>query len=157
MYRTSNHVADVRRMTSLAVQDIKSRTLAGISNGFGRLICVASTRDYNTGQYHHEGLVSRFSSDVAAAALAECHREIFQELVRGSLADLVRELEEYVVSTGICRDDVVETWEKLQPYRVTIPLSSDRFSAELFFSNIRIGLEVLRSRQRHCSPDRQSS
>jgi hypothetical protein len=93
-------------MTSLAVQDIKSRTLAGISNGFGRLICVASTRDYNTGQYHHEGLVSRFSSDVAAAALAECHREIFQELVRGSLADLVRELEEYVISTGICRDDV---------------------------------------------------
>jgi hypothetical protein len=157
MYSTSHNAADPRRMMSMAVRDITSRTLAGISNGFGRLICLASTRDYNTGQYHHEGLVSRFSGDVAAAALAECHREIFQELVQRSLADLVAELEEYVASTGACRADVVETWEKLQPYRVAIPLSSDRLSAELFFSNIRIGLEVLRFRQQHCSPDRQSS
>lgn len=132
-----------------AVQDILNRTLAGISDDFSRLICLASTRDYNTGRYHHEGLASRFSDEVARLALAACHLKIFRQLSLSSLEDLVRQLESYLASTGASPTEVVEAWERLQPYRVTIPLECDSLSAEVFFSNIRVALAILQSRRGH--------
>jgi hypothetical protein len=146
-----------RMMVHQAVQDILNRTLGGISDDFGRLICLASTRDYNTGRYHHEGLASRFSDEVAESALAACHLEIFRQLSLSSLEDLVRQLESYLASTGASPTEVVEAWEKLQPYRVTIPLECDPLSAEVFFSNIRIALAILRRRRRNVAQGPRSS
>jgi hypothetical protein len=140
-----------------AIQDIKNRTLAGISDDLSRLVCLASTRDYNTGRYHHEGLASHFSEEVAESALEACHRELFQQLTLISLEGLVRELESYVTSTAASPMEVVETWEKLQPYRVTIPLKCDSLSVEVFFSNIRCALAILRIRRARDLQDLQSS
>jgi len=42
--------------------DLVNRTLSRISCDLGRLIYLASTREYNTGNYHHEGLASRFGA-----------------------------------------------------------------------------------------------
>jgi hypothetical protein len=140
-----------------AIQDIKNRTLAGISDDLSRLICLASTRDYNTGRYHHEGLASHFSEQVAASALEACHRELFQQLTLIPLEGLVREMESYVASTAASPMEVVETWEKLQPYRVAIPLECDPLSAEFFFSNIRTALAILRSRRVRDRQAQQSS
>ncbi len=44
-----------------AYDDLLNRSLSRISCELGRLIYLASTRDYNTGNYYHEGLASRFS------------------------------------------------------------------------------------------------
>ncbi len=129
-----------------AVQDIKDRTLAGISGNIGRLICLASTRDYNTGRYYHDGLASSFSEEVAGAALAACHLEIFKQLTLSSLEDLVRELESYVHSSHARPKEIIQAWEKLETYRVTIPLKCDPLSAEFFFSNVKIALAILRFR-----------
>jgi hypothetical protein len=129
-----------------AVQDIKNRTLAGISGNIGRLICLASTRDYNTGRYYHDGLASSFSEEVAGAALAACHLEIFEQLTLSSLEDLVRQLESYVVSSHARPKEIIQAWEKLETYRVTIPLKCDPLSAEFFFSNVKIALAILRFR-----------
>ena len=52
-----------------AYDDLLNRTLSRISCDLGRLIYLASTRDYNTGNYYHEGLASRFSPEVARKAL----------------------------------------------------------------------------------------
>jgi len=38
--------------------DLLHRTLSRISCDLGRLIYLASTRDYNTGNYYHEGLAT---------------------------------------------------------------------------------------------------
>ena len=57
-----------------------------------RLIYLASTRDYNTGTYHHDGLASRFSPEVAAKALEIAHRQIFLQLSAYSLEELVEQL-----------------------------------------------------------------
>jgi hypothetical protein len=146
-----------RMVVDDAIQDIKNRTLAGISDDLSRLVCLASTRDYNTGRYHHEGLASHFSEEVAESALKACHRELFQRLTLFSLEDLVRELESYVASTAASPMEVVETWEKLQPYRVAIPLECDLFSAEVFFSNIRSALAILRCRRARDLQGLQSS
>jgi hypothetical protein len=129
-----------------AIQDIMNRTLARISGDLSRLICLASTRDYNTGRYHHEGLASHFTEEVAESALETCHRELFEKLTVISLEGLVRELEAYVASTAAPPMEVIETWERLQPYRVTIPLKCDPLSVEFFFSNIKSALAILRSR-----------
>ena len=65
------------------------------------MIYLASTRDYNTGLYYHQGLALRFSEEAACEALADCHREAFEELVAASLEELVYELEAYLKSTRV--------------------------------------------------------
>src|SRR5712692_3047054 len=130
-----------------AIQDVKSRTLAGLPGDLARLIYIASTRDYNTGQYYHEGLAMRFTEEVASRALAACHQEIFDRLAPSSLEELIKHLETYVSSTRAQLAAVLEAWEKLEPYRVTIPLECDPLSAQFFFSNLKIALAILESRQ----------
>lgn len=136
-----------RENVEAAIEDIKRRTLAGLPGDLARLIYIASTRDYNTGQYYHEGLAMDFSEEVAGRALAACHREIFERLAPSSLEDLIKQLETYVSSTHARPNEVLEAWKKLEPYRVTVPLGCGRLTAEFFFSNIRIGLAVLQARQ----------
>lgn len=146
-----------RMVVDDAIQDIKNRTLAGISGDLSRLVCLASTRDYNTGRYHHEGLGSHFSEEVAEFALEACHREVFQQLTLISLEDLVGQLESYVRSASAKPAEVIDTWEKLQPYRVTVPLECEPLSAEVFFSNIRTALAIVRFRRMRDSKAPRSS
>jgi hypothetical protein len=134
------------RFSEGRIEDIKNRTLAGIPGNVGRLVCLASTRDYNTGRYYHDGLASNFSEEVAGEALAACHLEIFKQVTLSSLKDIVRQLESYVLSSHARPAEVIEAWEKLETYRVTIPLKCDSLWAEFFFSNVKIALAILRSR-----------
>jgi hypothetical protein len=130
-----------------AIGNIKSRTLAGIAGDVGRLIYLASARDYNTGQYYHEGLATRFTEKVAVAALAACHQEIFNRLVFSSLEDLINQLENYLHSTHARPEKVLGAWQKLEPYRVTIPGECDELCAGFFFSNVKTALAILQARE----------
>lgn len=138
-----------------ACEDLKNRTLTSLPGRLGDLIYLASTRDYNTGQYYHEGLAKRFSDWVAAEALAKCHREVYQFLLQSSLADLVGELERYVRSTPADAEQLLKTWEKLQPYRIAVPAQSSPVLAEFFTSNIKIALAILKRRHSKDSSDQQ--
>src|SRR5260370_16649023 len=82
-----------------AYDDLLNRTLSRVSCDLGRLIYLASTRDYNTGNYYHEGLVSRFSPEVARKALEIAHRQAFSRVSAFSLEDLFTALEAYIQST----------------------------------------------------------
>src|SRR6267143_3790172 len=82
-----------------AYDDLLNRTLSRVSCDLGRLIYLASTRDYNTGNYYHEGLASRFSPEVARKALEIAHRQAFYKVSSFSLEDLVSDLEAYMRST----------------------------------------------------------
>ena len=129
-----------------AAEDLRYRTLSAISRPLDRLIYLASMRDYNTGLYYHEGLASRFTQEAACEALADCHAEVFRQLVRCSIDDLVRQMEAYMNSTHTSPVEFLAAWMKLEPYRVTVPVETDPLSVDLLFSNFRIALAILEAR-----------
>jgi hypothetical protein len=130
-----------------AYDDLLQRTLAKISCDLARLIYLASTRDYNTGTYHHDGLASRFRADAAGQALEMAHRQIFYRLAACSLEELVEQLETYLSSSRESPLDVLRIWQKLEPYRIAIPSEANPTVARLFLSNVRLALAIWRHRQ----------
>ena len=130
-----------------ARQDLGNRSLVHIGTEFGRLIYLASTRDYNTGRYYHEGLAFQFSEVVAGEALSQAHREVFMDLALRPLENLVEELQIYVQSVGTEPGEIIRAWEKLEPYRVAIPVDSDPLTAGLFLANVKIALAIAESRR----------
>jgi hypothetical protein len=146
-----NQVNSTARLANLDAQkaydDLWQRTLAKISGNLNRMIYLASTRDYNSGRYHHAGLEGAFGYEAVRQALGAAHQEIFGKLTRSSLEELVLELELYVRSSGESPEELLRTWRTLQPYRVAIPLGVDRMAAQLLLSNLKLGLEVLQKRR----------
>ena len=126
-----------------AVRDLEGRTLAHLQGELTKLVYLSSTRDYNTGEYQHEGLAQRFGAQAAQLALAQCHETAFQDLLYTSLSNLVAQLATYIDSTGADREKVLNSWRQLQAYRVLIPGTCDDLSADLFITNIKIALEAL--------------
>lgn len=138
-----------------ARDDLEHRTLSGIRCDLARLIYLASTRDYNSGAYHHEGLAARFGAEPTREALQSSHRSIFQRLVGLSLEELVAELEMYVNISHETPQGLIHAWQELEPYRVAIPMQMDSTMVQLFLSNIKLALEVLDFRQKQgqaCQP-----
>src|ERR1700686_940156 len=126
-----------------AVRDLEGRTLAHLQGELTKLVYLSSTRDYNTGEYQHEGLAQRFGAQAAQLALAQCHETAFQDLLYTSLSNLVAQLATYIDSTGADREKVLNSWRQLQAYRVLIPGTCDDLNADLFITNIKIALEAL--------------
>jgi hypothetical protein len=130
-----------------AYEDLLRRTLSKFSSDLARLIFLASTRDYNTGTYHHDGLASRFSSEKAGQALELAHTEIFNRLAACSLAAWVEEIEIYACTSRESAATIIRTWQMLEPFRVAVPLRQNPTVVQLFVSNLRIALAILRHRQ----------
>jgi hypothetical protein len=125
-----------------AVRDLHNRTLNRLNGEFARLIYLASTRNYNTGRYEHDGLTFRFSGSVAERALAEAHREVFLGLALSPLKTLFRELERYIRSECTGPEELLTTWGDLQAYRILVPLHDDPVTVRIFVSNVRAALAV---------------
>lgn len=131
-----------------ALSSLENHTLRNMGSSFARLVYLASTRDYNTGRYYHDGLAFQFSPAIAAEALRRAHRDVFLELALCSLEDLTQQIQQYVLSAGAEPQDVIQGWEKLEPYRVVIPMEMDRLTARLFLGNVKIALPIVASRLR---------
>jgi hypothetical protein len=129
-----------------AVQDLRFRTLSQMPRALDRLIYLASTRDYNTGVYYHDGLASRFGEGAACEALAECHGEAMKELIAASLEGLVQQMEAYMDSSHTRPREFVGMWKGLEPYRVAVPVGTDPLAAGFLFSNLRVALAILDAR-----------
>ena len=128
-------------------EDLLRRTLSKISSDLARLIFIASTRDYNTGTYHHEGLASRFSPEKASEALELAHTEIFKQLAAYSLEALVEEIEIYACASRESAATIVRTWQNWSRIASPFPCDLNPTIGQLFVSNIRIALAILRHRQ----------
>src|SRR5205807_5747220 len=112
--------------------DFSSRSLARIPSALERLIYIASTRDYNSGLYHHEGLAARFDPVAAAKALECAHVELFRDVSLMPLGQLSEELEKYMQSAKEEPLAFLTAWQNLEPYRVAIPMHVAPTAAELF-------------------------
>ena len=130
-----------------AYDDLANRSLSRISSELGRLIYLASTREYNTGSYYHEGLADRFGPGAAQKALEIAHRQAFYKVSAYSLEDLAEELERYLASTKENPLECLRAWQKMEPYRIAVPADVDATVARLFTSNLRLALAILRFRQ----------
>jgi hypothetical protein len=130
-----------------AIDDLNDRSLECIETRFARLVYLASTRDYNTGHYHHEGLAQKFGEEIAERGLAETHRRIFDELALLPIETLVDELEQYIQSTRVPYEEVLNAWCNLEPYRVIVPAGYEPLLIETFVSDVRVALAILLNRQ----------
>ncbi|HEX8837006.1 MAG TPA: hypothetical protein VF748_08725 [Candidatus Acidoferrum sp.] len=130
-----------------AYDDLVNRSLSRIPGELGRLIYLASTREYNTGHYYHQGLSDRFGPEAAQKALEIAHRQAFYKVSAYSLEDLGRELERYLASTKENPMECLRAWQKLEPYRVAVPADVNATVARLFTSNLRLALAILRFRR----------
>jgi len=138
-------VPDTASAVEAAVRDLQNRTLARLRGGLTKLVYLSSTRDYNTGEYQHDGLAQRFGARAAQRALEKCHESTFQDLLHASLPELVTQLAMYIDSTGGERERILNSWRRLQAYRVLIPSTCDHLSADFFVTNIKLALEFLGS------------
>lgn len=134
-----------------AIDDLNDRSLECIETRFAKLVYLASTRDYNTGHYHHEGLARSFGETVAENALAETHRRVFDTLALLPIANLVEELEKYIRSTRVPYEEVLDAWYNLEPYRVIVPAGYEPLLVETFVSDVRVALAILVTRQQRQS------
>jgi hypothetical protein len=133
---------DVQR----ASDDVRRRTLVGLSRPLSKCIYLAEMRDSDNGLYFHDGLADRFSAEVASEALADCHIEAFQELVKSSLESLVDQLQGHIAASHSPASVFLPCWKKLEPYRMLVPVATDPFAAEILFSNLKIALAIVEER-----------
>src|SRR5215470_7483867 len=129
-----------------AYDDFCARSLSRIPSSLERLIYIASTRDYNSGLYHHDGLSARYGPLAAARALEHSHAETFRAVSLLPLRQLTAELETYMAASREQPEAFLNAWQRLEPYRVAIPLRVDPTVADLFISNIKVALAVVRHR-----------
>jgi hypothetical protein len=151
------NVTDKTVTVEEAYDDLARRTLSRISGDLARLIYLASTRDYNTGQYRHDGLAARFRAEIACKALEMAHRQVFYHIAACSLEELVREVELYVSASQQSREEILQVWQKLEPYRVALPVNVNVALAQLFVSNIKLALAILRGRPKPMAPGMSAS
>ena len=147
IYRAETISQMKRVLTIIPVQeaydDFLRRTLAKVPCDLAQLIYLTSMRDYNTGRYHHDGLAARFSPAIARQALEMAHRDVFNKVAAFSLTELVKQMKNYFESSHESEIDVVRVWQRLEPYRVAIPLNVNPTVASLFLSNVKLALAIL--------------
>jgi hypothetical protein len=125
------------------VRDFTATTLAAIPNVFGRLIYIASLRDLSSGCYEHSGLAAVYSPDAVQEALKISHQEIFSRVLEMPLSLQEQDLTECLDNMPGSVRETVPHWRHLESYRILPPEDAPDYLRELFFSNLRVLLEIL--------------
>jgi hypothetical protein len=127
------------------VRDFTATTLVAIPNVFGRLIYIASLRDLSSGRYEHSGLAALYPAEAVQEALKFCHQEIFSRVLEMPLAVQEKDFSECLEGMPGSLAATVAHWRQLEAYRILPPEDAPDYLRELFFSNLRVLLEILDS------------
>jgi hypothetical protein len=126
------------------VQDFTVNTLAGIDGAFARLVYVASLRDLSSGRYEHQGLAALYPEGAVQQALELCHEQIFERILEMPLEKQLDDFRDCLLAMEGGLPAVVSHWRRQEPYRVLLPENAPDYLKQLFFSNLRVLLEILR-------------
>ena len=133
---------DGSRADSLTLH-INETILQALPNDLTRMLYLASLRDCNSGLYLHPEFSHPQGLEAVDRSLRLCHEQVFRRLLTTRLPEYVSQLQEYIRYTRGETTTVLKTWRSLQAYRATVPVGALSTSAELFFLNIDIALEIL--------------
>lgn len=138
-----NRMVNVWDRTASA--DLWLRTLANIPSLFGRLIYLSALRDSNTGGYQHHGLSTVFGDREADQALRESHQATFTDWLGYSLEEQKADLDLYLSTLDAPKRRLLQTWQKLAPYRNLIPATAAEVQRKLYLVDLETLLELLKN------------
>ncbi len=138
------------------VSDLWRNTLSQIPSVFGRLVYLAAVRDPNSGRYEHHGLALVFGDDEADRALRRSHIQTFSEWLCLNLEQQKADLMLYLSALMDERRRVIETWLRIEPFRMMIPSSATKAETELYQSDFRILLGLLKNEYGVSEPGRDA-
>lgn len=121
-----------------------ARSLNSAGGHFARLVFIGSLRDAYTGHYLHEGWGQVASAEEVHSTLCGVHQEIFASVLGLPLLELAKELRLHFGSLGQVEPETAQLWLETEPFRDLIPQGCANSIRELFISQIRTALEVLR-------------
>jgi hypothetical protein len=119
------------------------RALSQVSTLFGRLVCVASLSDPETGRYTHPLLSGTLGADQAERTMRQSHRQIFLAWLNYSLADQKVDLDEYFSDGGAPLS--------VAQFRDLVPRSARDVERQLYLTDLETLLE-LRKAERSAFP-----
>jgi len=125
------------------MNELQEHTLSAIPSHFGRFVYLASLRDENSAEYRHFGMEKLYPRDQCDLALLQTHRNVFYDWLRLTLAEQREDLLLYLRDIGEDPATVLQTWRKLESFRVYPPAETAHGDLELYLSDLRILLELL--------------
>jgi|SRR5271157_208302 len=132
------------QQNSRVIEDFTLTTLEGLPGAFARLVYVASLRDLSTGRYEHAGLAVLYPDEAIQQTIEMCHEQIFERVLESPLEQQQSDLKECFKSMAGSYRETVEHWRRMEAYRVLLPEAAPGYLKELFCSNMRALLEILR-------------
>jgi len=132
------------------------RTLAGIETLLGRLAYLASLRNVNTGTYEHFGLSERVGAGETDRLIRRSHLETFQQWLCFGLERQKAELETYFSGVEADRREILSNWLHLGPYASWVPAESRDVERKLFYTDLEMVLELIRTESGVASRDPDS-
>ncbi|HXO62905.1 MAG TPA: hypothetical protein VN850_13915 [Candidatus Acidoferrales bacterium] len=135
------------------IQDFTLTTLAGIPGLLSRLTYIASLRDLSSGRYEHAGLAALYPDPAVQQALEICHEQVFEKILEIPLAGQEADLRTCLEAMQGGLEVAAVHWQRMEVYRVLLPEHAPDYLKELFYSNLRVLLEII---QPNCSTVRSS-
>ena len=136
-----------------AAQDLWRKTLRHIPTVVGRLAYLSQLRNPNSGRYEHHGLAAVVGRAEAEKALRSSHLAIFEEWVQFSLEEQKADLDLHFSTLDVPRREIVETWILAGTYNSLVPASVHGVERDVFLSDMRALLEILKNVTGASGPD----
>ena len=90
-----------------AFQDLLERTLQTVGTVWGKFHYVAALRD-DAGRYEHWGFVRTHGELSAQAAFAQAHSELFNQILRAPLSELLEDIESAANEFSVSTDEFIK-------------------------------------------------
>lgn len=122
----------------------------------GRLAYLSSLRNSSTGKYEHVGLSDRVGTAAADQVLQQSHLDLFQEWLCYGLSRQKDELAAYLSELEGNKRDIIAYWLCVEPYSTWIPAACRDVERRLFYTDLEVVLELIRTEYGVASRDPDS-